>query len=96
MIGNCRESRVSALSHPSRPLASRPGLRHPLFLGDGAVPGEYAVTVRSVGDVSVENPSAPLVSKIPQKYADPAKSNLKAAIAAGSGGAVELNFTLED
>lgn len=64
--------------------------------GDGAVPGEYAVTVRSVSDVSVENPRAPLVWKTPQKYADPAKSNLKATISAGSGGTLELNFTLED
>ena len=64
--------------------------------GDGVVPGEYAVTVRSASETSVENPHAPLVWKTPQKYAEPATSNLKATIAADARGAMELNFTLED
>lgn len=63
---------------------------------DGVVPGEYAVTVRSASETSVENPKAPLVWKTPQKYADPTTSNLKATIAADSRGATELNFNLED
>lgn len=63
---------------------------------DGAVPGDYTVTVRSASDQSVENPNAPLVWKTPQKYDDPAKSGLKATIPAGHSGSLELNFNLED
>jgi len=64
--------------------------------GDGAVPGDYAVTVRTGGDISIENPNAPQPSKTPLKYADPEKSNLKATIPSSHSGALELNFALED
>lgn len=63
---------------------------------DGAVPGDYLVTVRTAGDISVENPKAAPVSKTPPKYANPEQSGLKATIPAGHSGSLELNFNLED
>lgn len=64
--------------------------------GDGVVPGDYTVTVRTGGDVSIENPGAPQASKTPAKYADPAQSTLKATVPANHSGTLEVNFTLED
>jgi len=64
--------------------------------GDGAVPGQYAVSVETMtGGPSPEDPFAQEVWAIPKKFADPAQSGQTASISADARGPLELDFDLQ-
>ena len=64
---------------------------------DGVVPGEYRVSIMSlISGPTPEQPNAPKVWGVPEKYTNPVRSGLTATIPADAEGAIELNFPLKD
>jgi hypothetical protein len=61
--------------------------------GDGAMPGQYHVTVESYSSIPTRSePNKPYVRRIPQRYGKPAESGLSATIPADASGPLVFDF----
>jgi len=64
---------------------------------DGVVPGQYRVSIMSLlSGPTPDNPNAPKVWGVPQKYANPLQSGLQATVPVDAEGRLEMNFDLQD
>jgi hypothetical protein len=64
--------------------------------GDGALPGEYRVTVRSViRKASLEIPDKPAPSRIPTRYGDPQQSGLRFTVPADARGPLVFDIDIK-
>lgn len=63
---------------------------------DGALPGEYAVAVESFTGGSVDPFNKRTTWLVPQRYADPGQSGLRANVPADARGPLEFNFDLAE
>lgn len=64
---------------------------------DGVVPGEYHVLINSYTSQPTEdNPTAPWIWRIPDKYGDPKRTPLRVTIPADAGDIIERDFDVTD
>ncbi|MBN2294702.1 MAG: hypothetical protein JXM70_19900 [Pirellulales bacterium] len=64
---------------------------------DGPVPGKYCVVIHAmISGPTPENPTAPTVWAVPQRYTSTQTTPLKAQIPSDASGALEFNFELTD
>jgi hypothetical protein len=86
---------------PSRPAVGKIGADGAYRLssfrpGDGAMPGEYRVTVESYTSWPTRTePEKPYVCRIPERYGKPAQSGLSFTIPADAGGRLVFDVDLK-
>jgi len=64
---------------------------------DGVVPGRYAAVIHSyTSQPTLENPDAPWIWRIPERYGDPERSGFEVTIPADAEGKLVFDFELTE
>jgi len=64
---------------------------------DGVVPGRYAVVIHSyTSQPTLENPDAPWIWRIPERYGDPERSGFEVTIPDDAAGTLRFDFDLTE